>query len=443
MSNITRRDFTRAASAVTALSYSRIQGANNRLQLGYIGVGNRGTQVHEGFLEHGDQVTVALCDLREEYMEHNAKISRATPKKFKDYKKLLEEKDVEAVVIATPDHWHALQFIDSCNAGKDVYVEKPLSLTVSEGRRMVEVAGQTKRVTQVGIHRRSGKFLKEAVDYVQSGALGHITVAKGWHLQNEWPNGIGNVPDGKPMNESEWDQWLGPAPKVPFNMNRMYYRFRWFYNYSGGQVTNFGVHYMDMLRWALGKEAPKAVTVMGGKYAVKDNREIPDTLEALWDFDGTMVVFSQYNANSAPGNIQTADMEIRGTKGTMYLHSNRWEVVPEKNTEELVPARTPVDRDTEKSYRPSMKVAMEPKSVKGSADTAFHARNFLDCVKSRAKCNCDILDGHRSTAATLIANIALKTKSYLEWDGKAEKFTNNPAANKLLSYQYRAPYKLG
>jgi predicted dehydrogenase len=443
MSNMTRRDFTRAASAVTALSYSRIQGANNRLQLGYIGVGNRGTQVHEGFLEHGDQVTVALCDLREEYMDHNAKISRATPKKYKDYKKLLEDKDVEAVVIATPDHWHALQFIDSCNAGKDVYVEKPLSLTVAEGRRMVEVAGQTKRVTQVGIHRRSGKFLKEAVDYVQSGALGHITVAKGWHLQNEWPNGIGNLPDGKPMNESEWDQWLGPAPKVPFNPNRMYYRFRWFYNYSGGQVTNFGVHYMDMLRWALGKEAPKAVTVMGGKYAVKDNREIPDTLEALWDFDGTMVVFSQYNANSAPGNIQTADMEIRGTKGTMYLHSNRWEVVPEKNTEVLVPARTPVDRDTEKGYRPSMKVAMEPESAKGSADTAFHARNFLDCVKSRAKCNCDILDGHRSTAATLIANIALKTKSYLEWDGKAEKFTNNPAANKMLSYQYRAPYKLG
>jgi len=443
MSNITRRDFARAASAVTALSYSRIQGANNRLQLGYIGVGNRGTQVHEGFLEHGDQVTVALCDLREEYMDHNAKISRATPKRYKDYKKLIEDKDVEAVVIATPDHWHALMFVDACHAGKDVYVEKPLSLTVAEGRRMVDVAAQTKRVTQVGIHRRSGKFLKEAVDFVQSGALGPISVVKGWHLQNEWPNGIGNIPDGKPMNEAEWDQWLGPAPKVPYNPNRTYYRFRWFYNYSGGQVTNFGVHYMDMLRWAIGKDAPKAVTVMGGKYAVKDNREIPDTLEALWDFDGTMMVFSQYNINSAPGNMQNADMEIRGTKGTMYIHGNRWEVVPEKNTDVLVPARTPVDRNTEKGYGPSKKVAMEPKAAKGSADTAFHARNFIDCVKSRAKCNCDILDGHRSTAATLIANIALKTKSYLEWDPKTEKFTNNPAANKMLSYQYRAPFKLG
>lgn len=444
MSELSRRNFTRAAVAASALSYSRIIGANDRLQIGYIGVGNRGTQVHEAFLEHGDQVTVALCDLRDEYMDHNAKISRATPKNYKEYKKLLDDKDVQAVVIATPDHWHALQFIDACNAGKDVYVEKPLSLTVHEGRRMVEVAEKTKRVTQVGIHRRSGKFLKEAVDFVQSGALGHITVCKGWHLQNEWPNGIGNVPDGRPMSESEWDQWLGPAPKVPYNANRMYYRFRWFYNYSGGQMTNFGVHYMDMLRWVIGKDAPRAVTVMGGKYAVKDNREIPDTAEALWEFDGgTMMIFSQYNANAAPGNIQGAEMEIRGTKGTMYIHGNRWEVVPEKTTEMLVSARTPIDRNTEKAYRPSMKPAMEPKAVKGSADTAFHARNFIDCVKSRAKCNCDILDGHRSTAATLIANIALKTRSFLEWDSKTEKFTNNAAANKYLQYNYRAPYKLG
>jgi predicted dehydrogenase len=442
MNDFSRRDLARAAGAFTALSYSRVKGANDRLQLGYIGLGNRGTQVHEAFLEHGDQVTVAVCDLREDYMDLAVKMSRAAPKKYKEYKKLLENKDTQAVVISTPDHWHALQFIDACNAGKDVYVEKPLSLTVYEGRRMVEVAEKTKRVTQVGIHRRSGQFLKEAAEFVRSGGLGHVTVAKGWHLQNEYPNGIGNPPDGPPMNEWEWDQWLGPAPKAPYNANRTYYRFRWFYDYSGGQMTNFGVHYMDMLRWALGKDAPRAVTAMGGKFAVKDNREIPDTVEALWDFDGTMVVFSQYNANAAGGNIQNAEMEIRGTKGTMYLHGNRWEVVPERNTDVLVPARTPLDRNTERSYRPSMKPAMEPRAAKGSADTAFHARNFLDCVKSRAKCNCDILDGHRSTAATLIANIALKTRSYLEWDAKAERFTNNAAANKYLHYSYRAPYKL-
>ncbi len=444
MNPVTRRNFTKAAGLATALSYSRIFGANDRIRMGYVGLGNRGDQVHDGFLEHGDAQTVAICDLRDDYLDFAAKKSRSTPKRYKDYRKLLEDKDVDAVMIATPDHWHALMFVDACHAGKDVYVEKPLSLTVAEGRRMVEVAGQTDRVVQVGIHRRSGKFLQEAAEFVRNGGIGHVTVAKGYHCYNEWPNGIGNAPDSTPPNEEMWNQWLGPAPKVAYNKNRTFYDFRWFYNYSGGQVTNFGVHYMDMLRWCLGKDGPKAVTVMGGKYVMTDNREIPDTLEALWEFDGpSLMVFSQYNANAAGGNPQSSEMELRGTKGTMYFHSNRWDVVPEKVTDANVPARTPVDRVTEKSYYPSKKAVIEPASGKGSADTAFHTRNFLDCVKSRAKCNCDVLTGHQSTSATLIANIALKTKSYLEWDSKTEKFTNNAAANKYLSYQYRAPYKLG
>ncbi len=444
MNPVTRRDFSKVAGLATALSYSRIFGANDRIRMGYIGLGNRGDQVHDAFLEHGDAQTVAICDLRGDYLDLAAKKSRGTPRRYADYKKLLEDKDVDSVVIATPDHWHALMFVDACAAGKDVYVEKPLSLTVAEGRKMVETADRTKRVVQVGIQRRSAKSLQEAAEFVRSGGIGHVTVAKGYHLQNEWPNGIGNAPDSAPPNEKIWDQWLGPAPKVPYNKNRMFYDFRWFYSYSGGQVTNFGVHYMDMLRWCLGKDAPRAVTVMGGKYAVKDNREIPDTLEALWEFDGpSLMVFSQYNANSAGGNSQGSEMELRGTKGTMYLHSNRWEVVPEKVTEANVPARTPVDRVTEKGYGASKKAVIEPKSARGIADTAFHTRNFLDCVKTRAKCNCDVLTGHQSTAATLIANVAYKTKSYLEWDSAAEKFTNNAAANKYLSYQYRAPYKLG
>ncbi len=444
MTDLSRRAFTRGAGLATALSYSRILGANDRVRMGFIGLGNRGDQVHDAFLEHGDSQTVAVCDLREDYLDFAAKKSRGTPARYKDYKKLLEDKSVDAVAIATPDHWHALMFIDACNAGKDVYVEKPLSLTVVEGRRMVEIAERTKRVTQVGIHRRSGKFLKEAVEFVQSGGLGKVSVAKGFHIQNEWSNGIGAAQDGPPPNEWEWDQWLGPAPKVPYNRNRTYYNFRWFYNYSGGQLTNFGVHYMDMLRWALGKESPRGVTAMGGRFAgIKDNREIPDTLEVLWDFGDCMVIFCCYDANGAHGNANGAEMEIRGTKGTMYLYGNRWEVVPEKITDRAFGARTPLDRVTEKSYGPSKKPVIEPRSVKGSADTAFHARNFLDCVKSRAKCNCDILIGHVSTSATIIGNIAHKTRSYLEWDGKAERFTNNAAANKYLQYQYRAPYKLG
>ena len=442
--NTSRRSFS-AAAAMTALSYSRVMGANGRLQLGYIGVGNRGDQVHDAFLEHGDQTTVAVCDLKDDYMDFAVEKSRATPAKYRDYRKLLDDKNVEAVAIATPDHWHALMFVDACKAGKDVYVEKPLSLTVQEGRRMVQVAEETRRVTQVGIHRRSGKFLQEAAQFCRGGGLGKIVLAKGFHVSNEWPKGLGQGEnDPAPMTEAQWDQWLGPAPKVPYDRNRGLYNFRWFYNYSGGQVTNFGVHYMDMLRWCIGQDMPKAVTVMGGRYAgIQDNREIPDTLEALWEFDGCMVSFSQSNANAAPMAPGGADMELRGTQGTMLIWGNRWEVFPEKVTEQLTGRRTPLDRVTEKSHGPSKKALIESKAGKGSADTAFHARNFLDCVKSRQKCNCDILTGHYSTAATLLANIALKTRTYLEWDGKTERFTNSAAANKLLHYNYRAPYKLG
>jgi predicted dehydrogenase len=442
MSEWTRRRFT--AAAMTAASYSRILGANDRIRMGYIGLGNRGDQVHDAFLEYGDQETVALCDLREDYMDFAAKKSRANPAQYSDYKKLLDDKNVDAVVIATPDHWHALMFVDACRAGKDVYVEKPLSLTIAEGRRMVEVARETRRVTQVGIHRRSVKSLQEAAAFVRDGGIGQVTVAKGYHVQNEWPNGIGMPPDGPSPNEAMWEKWLGPAPKKAYNRNRTFYNFRWFYDYSGGQITNFGVHYMDMIRWSLGKEAPRSVCAMGGRYAVKDNREIPDTCEVLWDFGETLVVFSQYNANGAPTNARNSELELRGTKGTMYLQSGRWEVVPEKTTEVLFGQRTPLDRETEKAYGPSKKPAMEPvSSGSGSAETNWHARNFLDCVKSRQRCNCDVEDGHLSTAATILGHIALRSHSLLDWDAKTERFTNNAAANRYLQYQYRAPYKLG
>lgn len=442
MGDFSRRTFTSAA-AVTALSYSRIMGANERLRMGYIGLGNRGDQVHEAFMEFGDQQTTAVCDLRDDYLDVAVKRSRATPARYKDYRRVLDDKNVDAVVIATPDHWHALMFIEACRAGKDVYCEKPLSLTVTEGRRMVDAAAETKRITQVGIQRRSNKYLQEAAQFVREGGIGKVTVARGFLMQNESPNGLGNAANTTPPSAEEWDKWLGPAPKVPYNRNRTYYNFRWFYDYSGGQITNFGVHYMDMLRWCLGKDSPRAVTAMGGVFAVKDNREIPDTAEVMWDFEGVLMSFLQYNANAAPSTPRGADMELRGTKGTMYLYSNGYEVIPEKTTELLMGAKTPADRDSEKAYKPSMKPAMEARKVEGRLMTTPHARNFIDCVKSRTKCNCDVLTGHISTSNAIIGHIALRTESYLKWDAKAERFTNNEAANKLLSYKYRSPYRLG
>lgn len=445
MSDFTRRHFARTAGAAAAASYSRILGANERVRMGFIGVGNRGDQVHEAFLEFADSQTVAVCDLRDDYMDNAVRKSRGTPNKYKDYRRLLEDKDVDAVVIATPDHWHALMFIDACNAGKDVYVEKPLSLTVVEGRKMVQAAERTKRVVQVGTQRRSAPVIREAVDYVHSGALGRVTVAKCYDVQNESPNGIGNPPDEPPPNDWEWDQWLGPAPKVPYNRNRTYYKFRWFYDYSGGQLTNFGVHLVDTIRWCLKLDSPRKVAAVGGHYAIADNRDIPDTLEVLWEYGGpTLITFTQINGNAAPPNMKGAEMELRGAKGTMYFREDGWEVAPEPVTEMPKFALNPLDRAAPRAYGRSRKPVIEGRSAKGNvyADAA-HARNFLDCVKSRARCNADILTGHISTSATLLGNIAYKTESTLKWDAQAERFTNNPAANRLLHYTYRPPYKLG
>jgi predicted dehydrogenase len=447
MTNVTRRQFGQTAAAAwmaTAVGATRILGANDRVRVGFVGLGNRGDQVLDAFLVHKDAEVVALCDIYQPYVDFAAGKAGGTSSRFTDYRKLLEMKDLDAVAISTPDHWHALQMIHACEAGKDVYVEKPLSLVVSEGRAMVNAARRHNRVVQVGIHRRSAAFVKEAAELVRGGAIGKVSVARSFHIQNEWPKGIGNPPDGQPPADLNWDAWLGPAPKRAFNTNRTFYRFRWFYDYSGGQVTNFGVHYMDAIHWALGQDAPLAVTAMGGKFAVEDNRDIPDTLEVIWTYPGnTLVTFSQFNATAAPAaRDRRVEIEFRGTKGTLYLFSDGYEIVPDDITPNEFPARTPVDRRLERGYRTGAKPLIQPaKSTGGNADTRHHARNFLDCVKSRAACNCDIETGHRSTSATLLANIALKTKSQLEWDRKAERFTNSPDANKLLSYRYRAPFK--
>jgi predicted dehydrogenase len=446
MSKLTRRDFTKTtalAGVSTALGAGRVLGANERVRLGFIGLGNRGDQVLDGFLPHKDAEVVAVCDIYQTYVDFAAQKAGTNPKGYKDYREILDRKDIDAVVISTPDHWHALQTIHACEAGKDVYVEKPLSLCVVEGRKMVEAARKHNRVTQVGIHRRSSAFCKEAAEIVRRGEIGQVTVARAFHIQNEWPKGIGSPPNEEPPAGLDWDAWLGPAPKVPYNKNRTFYRFRWFYDYSGGQLTNFGVHYLDMIHWALGQDAPLAVTAMGGKFVLADNREVPDTLEVLWTYPGnTLVTFSQFNATAPPASTRRTEIEFRGTKGTLYVFSNGYEVVPDDIIPNEFFARTPLDRSLERSYRKGAKPMIQPRKGSGSAPTSAHARDFLDCVRSRQKCACDIEVGHRDTSAALIGNIAHKTRSYLEWDARAERFTNHAAANKYLQYQYRSPYRL-
>ena len=442
MSTLTRRAFNRTVGAglATALVAGRVVGANDRVRLGFIGLGNRGDQLLDAFLTHKDAEVAAICDLHQPYLDFAAEKSGANPKQFKDYRRLLELADLDAVVISTPDHWHALQTIHAFEAGKDVYVEKPLSLAVAEGRRMVEAAKKHDRVTQVGFMRRSSPVCQEAAELVGRGEIGKITSVRAFHIQNEWPKGIGNPPDEEPPAAFDWEAWLGPARRVPYNRIRSFSRFRWFYDYSGGQVTNFGAHYLDFAHMILGSDSPTAVTAMGAKLAIEDNREIPDTLEAMWTYPGgTLVTFSQYNASGAQADRNDSHVEVRGTKGALYLTGNSFEIVPEEISDKVFPAITPLDRKLGGAYASGRKPAIAPFRREGRDPTTLHARNFLDCVRSRKPCSCPIETGHRSTAAALIANIALKTRAHLEWDGKSERFKNNGEADQYLSCRYRAP----
>jgi predicted dehydrogenase len=304
---------------------------------------------------------------------------------------------------------------------------------------MVEAVRKANRVAQVGIQRRSSEFCRKSADLVRSGGLGKVTVAKAYHVLNESPIGIGKSPPGPPPEGLDWERWLGPAPRVPYSASRCLYKFRWFWDYSGGQLTNFGTHYIDHVQWCLAQEAPRTITAVGGKLAIDDDRQIPDTLEVVWMYPGgTLVTFSQYNLTGAPPNAKGSQLEFRGTLGTLYLDYGGFEVVPEKVRLHPVPARSPLNRRPPEDTEASISALKVP----GKMDDADHARNFLDCVKTRERPTCDIETGHRSTTATLLGNIALRVGRTLEWDPVAEKFTNCPEANRYLSREYRAPWKL-
>ena len=452
MSRMNRRTFGLSAAsaftAATAASASRIVGANDRVRAGFIGLGNRGDQNIDGFLPHKDVDFVGLCDLWKPYRDFaRAKLeskSRLLPNLIEtdDYRQLLASKEIDAVIVSTPDHWHALQTIEACSASKDVYCEKPLSLALAEGRAMVSAARKHARIVQVGLQRRSSAVCKEACERVRSGEIGKVTVARAFHIQNESPLGIGNPPDGTAPTGLDWDRWLGPAPKVAYNLNRTFYRFRWFFDQSGGQLTNMGVHYLDLIHWALGQDSPTSVTAMGGKFAVDDNREIPDTLEVLWTYPGgTLVSFSQYNATSIPAGKAGVELEFRGTKGACFIGGSSYEIVPDPQPVGEFPIGSPLERGNGKAWRAQRASTVKAMTRKGKLDTADHTRNFLDCIRSRATPNADVEIGHRDTSAAILGNIAYRKRKFIEWDGRTEKIVNEPALNRLLHPTYRAPYQ--
>jgi predicted dehydrogenase len=444
---INRRTFSMSAvTAATAASLAprRVLGASEQVRLGFIGVGNRGCQLLKGFLPHADAKIVALCDVYEPYV--HGRYDRLDPRfaglgkriaqmpkldgdvaRVSDFRAILDRKDIDAVVIATPDHWHAVQMIAACKAGKDVYVEKPLSMTVVEGRAMVDAARRNDRVVQVGTHRRSSRMYAELAELVHSGAIGKVTVARASFSSNMATAGIGHAPVSEPPAGLDWDQWLGPRPARPFQSTILPYKFRWWHLYSS-QIANWGVHYFDAIRWLTGELAPQSISAHGGRFAVDDDRTIPDTAEAIFEHASRMLtLFSLHEANGQPMLGHGAEIELQGTIGTLYVAGDRYEIVPERGG---------AFQDPKPKRKPEAKKAGD-----GDLDQQA-ARDFLDCVKSRKRPNADVEEGHRSTTFAHLANIALATRTRLEWDAQAERFSNSEQANQLLHYEYRKPWSL-
>ena len=431
-SEVGRRTFVKtgvaaAAGVAATLGSPRAVGANDRIRVGYIGVGNRGGQLIKATLPHKDAEIVAVCDVYEPYRRQWAEKLGGQVAQYGDFRDMLARTDIDAVFIATPDHWHAIQTITACDTGKDVYVEKPLTITIHEGRRMVEAARRNNRVVQVGLHRRSSTLFPQLAELVQAGGVGKVTVARCYRISNMYPDGIGLDPDGEPPPGLDWNLWLGPRPKRPFNKNIAPYKFRWWKSYSS-QIGNWGVHYLDLIRWIVGAEAPASVSAHGGQYAVTDARTIPDTMHVVFEFaSGWLLLFGQYEA-SGHRMFPSGEFELRGTQGIVYGGTKGFEIVPERGGQfqDRAPRMDP----------------MKVQSTDGDL-TVAHIRNFLDCVKSRKTPNADVEVGHRSTTFSHLGNIALATRSRIEWDAERERITNNKPANKLLHYKYRSPWKLG
>jgi predicted dehydrogenase len=445
-----RRAFLEAsilAATAAGLTRRAVAAPSDRVRVGFVGVGNRGDQLLDAFAAQPDVEVAALCDVYEPYLRRDAaaihprykamgRIPRmrtavaASVPRERDFRRVLDRKDVDAVVIATPDHWHAVQAILAMDAGKDVYVEKPLTITLVEGRRMVEAQKRTGRVVEVGLHRRASPSYRRLAGFVRDGLIGKVTAARAYRVDNMAPNGIGRMKPEDAPPDFDWDLWLGPRAARPYQYNIAPYSFRWWRDYSS-QMGNWGVHYMDAIRWLIGERAPLAISAHGGRYAVDDDRTIPDTMEVTFEMPGgALVAFGIYEAGGG-SPIQGGEIELVGTKGTLVASEQGFAVRPSRP-----------------GQFQDWKSLVEPREEKEPASsneelTARLARDFVDCVKSRGTPACPLEEGHRSTSFAHLANIALETRSRIDWDADAELAKGNAAANALLHYEYRKPWTLG
>ena len=430
-----RRRFLQQAGSVaagsllmpSALRATRPIAPSDTIRIAAIGINGMGWSNLTAMLKHPEAQCVALCDVDKNVLDKRAgELAKQNIKvnTYGDYRKLLEDKSIDAVIIGTPDHWHCKIMADACAAGKDVYVEKPAGNSITEVTVMQEAADYYQRVVQVGQWQRSEKHFSEAVDFVHSGKLGQVRLGKAWAYQG-WMKSIPVKPDGTPPPGVDYAMWLGPAKTRPFNPNRFHFNFRWYWDYAGGLMTDWGVHLIDYALLGTKATVPKSIMASGGKFAYPDDaEETPDTLTTVYDFGAFNVLWE--HATGINGGPYGRDHGIAfiGNNGTLVVDRGGWEVIPEKQDGKFKMEAVPLQKRSDNGL-------------------ANHTKNFLDVIRSRNTdaLKCSIKDGAHVATVCQMGNIAFRTGKKIYWDSTRERFTD-AESNKYLTAEYHNGYSL-
>lgn len=400
------------------LTTARRVSANDRVRIGIIGTGGMGRRHIEALSVNPECQIVMLCDAAVgrympvvDWLDKERGLPVDTTQ---DFRRILDRNDIDAILVATPDHWHPLITIMGCQAGKDVYVEKPACTTVTEGRAMVNAARRYGRVVQLGTQQRNMEIFQRAMRLIHGGVIGQVTSVSAWVGANVWRVGetYEDIPKGL-----DWDMWLGPAPKVPFSKERFHGWMGWHDYARGGQLTNWGIHLLDIVHWGIQQDRPLSVQALGGSFRSNIGQDNFESIEAVFEYPSCIVTWEQ-RLNDVREK-KGYGITFYGDQGALYI-----------------------DRGT---------IVVKPDSLgipeyKGEPEQSWahppHHNDFFDCIRTRRRPAADIEQGVRSTTVPLLAGIALKTRRKLYWDGEKEKFVNDPQADQHLSRAYRAPWQL-
>jgi len=419
--------------------------ASHRIRIGMIGVGGFGFGTNlPDFLKNPDVEVVAICDVYESNLERAVELAGGKAKRYRDYRRLLDDREIDAVVITTPEHWHAIMAIDACDAGKDVYVEKPCAHHIRDGRAIVEAARRHNRVVQVGTQQRSGAHFQRVVKYVREGRIGDVYYATCWHHS---PLSAPTAPvTGGPPPGLDWDLWLGPAPKLPYdevwNVGR-----RGSWEFWGGNLTEWGSHLADIVLWAMKVQGPQRVAALGGQFQRKQG-ELPDTLQVTVTYPTFLFHYSilHHNSYGLNGDLGAArfgsyGIQSHGTNGTLFVDRSGFRLTPQTTRREEAnqppPLPTPDSRATGFYYT----TEIPPEVSDSSQQHGPHVRNFLDCVKSRNRPIADIEDAHYTNTALRLGNISYRVGRTLQWDATKEQVVGDSEANQLAIGTYRDPWR--